>query len=228
MKASTLLTRFAGALGSNLQGFTPLEILQAVIDDLWADDVLERMTVPAPYVTTVAGTLVYHFDANNDQSLTPIIPSVSTIRRVRGLFKPALTQSNISDYNYKALIPFDQNVLRSRLYDGSTDIDNERRKVTFRADPGTSTTTWKVDSYPKAPTLDDDSDIPVLPGTEMTLVFPGMRAFAEEWKTGASEFWRPKYDMEKVGYHLKIRMDTDLPKLDENLYFFGDKLVEPQ
>lgn len=228
MKVSTLLTRFAGVLANNMQGFSALEVLQAVIDDLWADEIPERLTVPPPYITTVAGTLIYHFDASNDQSLSPIIPSTSTIRRVRGIFKPALTQSNISDYNYKALLPFDQNALRTRLYDGSIDIDNERRRVTFRSDPGSTTATWKIDSYPKAPTMDESVDLPVLPGAEMTLLFPGMRAFMEEWKTGASEFWRPKYDLEKVNYRVSLRIDKDIPRLDENLYYFSDSVVSAQ
>lgn len=228
MKVSTLLTRFTGALGSNLQGFAALEILQAVIDDLWADEIPERLTVPAPYVTTVAATLIYHLDANNNQNLTPILPGISTLRRVRGLFKPALTQTNISDYNYKALLPFDQNVVTARLYDGSIDIDNERRTITFRNDPGSTATTWKIDTYPKAPVLDVDDDIPVLPGEEMPILFPGMRAFAEEWKTGASENWRPMYENKKAEYRGKLRMDKDIPRLDENLYFMGDKTVSPQ
>lgn len=228
MKASTLLTRFAGVLGSSLQGFTPLEVLQAVLDDLWADEVPERLTVPPPFVTTVAATLVYHFDANNALGLTPILPGVSTIRRVRGLFKSALTDTNLSDYNYRALLPFDQNVLTTRLYDGSIDIDNERRKVTFRADPLSTTTTWKIDAYPKAPEVDEEDDLPVLPGEEMPLLFPGMRAFAEEWKTGSSDAWRPLYENKKSEYRTKLRIDKDIPRIDEGLYFFGDKTVIPQ
>lgn len=228
MKVSTLLTRFAGALGSNLQGFTELEILQAVIDDLWADEIPERITAPAPNVTTVAATLVYHFDADNTQGLTPILPAISTIRRVRGLFKPSLTNTNISDYNYKALLPFDQNVLVTRLYDGNIDIDNERRTITFRTDPGATTTTWQIDTYPKAPILDLASDIPVLPGEEMPLLFPGMRAFAEEWKTGASENWRPMFENKKAEYRGKLRIDKDIPRIDSGLYFFGDKTVQSQ
>lgn len=228
MKVSTLLTRFVGALGSNLQGFVPLDILQSVLDDLWADEVPERITMPSPYVTTVAGTLVYHMDADNTAGVTPIMPGVSTVRRVRGLYKPALTQTNISDYNYRALKPFDQNVITTRLYDGSIDIDNERRTITFRADPGDTTTTWKIDAYPRAPAVDEDDDVPMLPGEEMITLFPGMRAFAEEWKTGTSEFWRPVYENRKSEYRGKIRIDKDVPRLDENLYYFGDKLVQPQ
>lgn len=228
MKVSTLLTRFAGVIGSNLQGFTPLEVLQAVIDDLWADEVPERITVPAPDVTTVAATLVYHFDADNDQSLTPILPGVSNIRRVRGLFDPALTNSNVGDYNYNALKPFDQLIARTRLYDGAIDIDNELRTITFREDPDSTTDAWQIDYYPKAPTLDENSDIPVLPGEEMPLLFPGMRAFAEEWKTGASENWRPMYENKKAEYRGKLRIDKDIPRIDENLNYYGDSVVDSQ
>lgn len=228
MKVSTLLARFVGALGSNLQGFVPLDILQAVLDDLWADEIPERITAPPPYITTVAGTLVYHLDADNTQGITPILPGVSTIRRVRGIFKPALTNSNLSDYNYKALLPFDQNVITTRLYDASLEIDNERRLITFHADPGDSTTTWKIDAYSRAPQVDEGDDVPVLPGEEMPTVFPGMRAIAEEWKTGASENWRPMYENRKVEYRGKLRMDKDIPRIDENLYYYGDKLVQSQ
>jgi hypothetical protein len=171
---------------------------------------------------------VYHFDDDNDQGLTPILPGVSTIRRVRGLFRPSLTNSNVSDYNYKALLPFDQNALRMRLYDGSIYIDNELRTITFSADPGDTTETWGIDSYPRAPQVDEGDDLPILPGEEMPLLFVGMRAFAEEWKTGASGGWRPQYENKKAEYRGKLRIDKDIPRIDENLLFHGDSVVSPQ
>jgi hypothetical protein len=189
---------------------------------------VSRLKTPSPYVTTLSGVLTYHFDASNTLSLSPILPGLSTIRRIRGLYLPALTNQNVSDYGYQNYRPFNQDLPEKRLYEGAVDIDNENRLVVFRADPGATSTKWKLDFYPKAPTLTEDSDIPILPGWEMSLIFVGMRAFAEEWKSGSSETWRPLFEQRITQYTAVLGNDAGIPRLDENGYIHQDPVVGAQ
>ena len=36
------------------------------------------------------------------------------------------------------------------------------------------------------------------------------------------------YENRKAEYRGKLRMDKDIPRIDENLYYYGDKLVQSQ
>lgn len=225
MLGSELIERFHGAIGSTpMEGVEPINLLQAVVDELWADEVPEKLVAVAPYITTVSGTLIYGFDVDNDDDLTQIVPGLETIRRVRGIFRPAAAGVSTTDYNYQRFPNGDQNILNQRVYE-EVQIDNELRTLSFSEDPGDYTDRWKLDYYPVPPQVSEGSRIPVLYGWEFPLLLPGMRAIHEEWTTGFSEKWRPLFDLQKIRYRSTLRNESNLPTLGPSQYAKGDPVV---
>lgn len=229
MTGQEMIARFHGSNQETpLPGITNLDLLQAVLDEVFNDETVERLVVPAPAVTTVAGTLTYSFDAENDDDLTEILPGATNIRRVRGLWKPdQANASAVSDYNYRRTGRFNQLLIGQRLYDGTARIDNEQRLVVFEVDPGATTDTWSIDYYRKAPTITAIRRIPVLHGWEMPLVLPGMKAVFEEWQTGNSPYWRPRFENMKSQYFSALQVEQDIPRIDGEDHVHEDPHVEP-
>lgn len=221
MTANELITIFRGSQQYvPLSGLTELSLLQYTLDKIWAVDADVRIVDPPPYVTTAAGTTVYTFDN--------LIPSVSNVRRFRGIFDPSLTATNINDYNYLKTAPgFDQNLLKRRLYYKGVVFNAETRTVTFLEDPGTTTTTWKADFYPTAPIMANDTRVPVLPGWELDLVYTGMMAWFEESKATTSEYWVPLFEAQKTRYYAALNRERELQGVDQNDYHVLQPHVSP-
>ncbi len=230
MLASTLIERFFGAIGATpMEGIEPLDLIQAVVDELSTEEIPEKLVRAAPYITTVAGTLVYAFDSDHEDDLTQLAPGLDTIRRVRGIYRPAVTGVSTSDYNYQRFPAADQNILNQRIYEGDVQIDNEERTITWSVDPGDYTDRWKLDYYPIPRLLSEASRIPVLYGWELPLVLPGMRAMHEEWTTGnPNGYWRGVFNKQKERYRGTVRNESNVPTLGSDLYSGGDSVVGAQ
>lgn len=220
MQVSDLITLYRGSEQfTPLSGLTELQLVQYVLDKLWAIEVPERIVRPAPYIVTAAGTTAYSFDA--------LVSGVTNIRRIRGLWNPTLTVANLNDYGYRQFPDFDQNLLSKRMYYKGIRLDPENRLLTFMSDPGTTTTAWKLDYYEKAPQVTADSTVPVLPGWELDVVYTGMKAWFEEASAGDSDYWVPLFEAKKRLYMDALRKEIDLPGMDENSYQVSPTHVSP-
>lgn len=174
-----------------------VEIIQQVLDDIYADNSKARRYKPEPYATTTDGTLTYDW-------LT-IFPSLAigdaewtSIRYIKGLYKPGLQASDINDYGRTAIPSFDQERYDKRVYDADVVIDNEQQTVKFLVDPDDTTDVWRADVWLKAPELSllaTTTPIPLLDGWDKRLLLPGCRGWFEELDTGepgpqAALFWK--------------------------------------
>jgi hypothetical protein len=158
-----------------------LEIVQDVIDQIFSHESFARLYRPPPDVTTIDAQLAYTFE---ELFTSFVASSVTTIRKVRGLWKPALSDNNLTDYGRQGYPYFDQDDINRRVYDYDVYVDNERKTVNFASNPGTTTDTWKADFYLKAPRIALTDEIPLLFGWEKRLLIPGCRAWFEELDKG--------------------------------------------
>lgn len=186
MLVSEFIDLFKGLETNNvLGGFSYLQIVQQVIDDIYADDNFSRIYRPEQYITTNNGDFEVPFT-----SILPAFQDVNfqtTIRRIRGIWEEDLSpaQPGIVDYGRNAVPNFNQKDIHNRVYDGDIYIDNEQKIVRFKNNPGDTTTKWKADFYLRAPLIETDDEIPLLHGWEKRLLIPGCRAFFEELDLGA-------------------------------------------
>lgn len=222
MKVSKLISIFQGYQQSTpLAGLTALELVQYVLDKMWAVDNDVRLVRPSTDVVTVSGTLAYTFE-NFLSGVT------SGVRKVRGLYKPGLATANVQDYQFGHRMPFNQQRITRRLYDLGIVINNETRTVTFIEDPGDTTDTWACDWWPSAPTVTEESELPVLPGWELDVVLSGMMSFFEESKTITSDYWVPRWETKLALYFDALKKDVDLQGIDENDDLVTTQFVIPQ
>lgn len=203
-----------------LQGLTELALVQYTLDKIYAVDADVRIVQPAPYIATTSGTTSYGWDS--------LVSGVSNMRRIRGIFNPSLTSTNVNDYDFVKVSPvFDQNQISTRYYYRGVFINQEQRTLTFLEDPGTTTIQWKVDYYPYAPTVAEETRVPVLAGWELDLVYTGMMAWFEESKAMDSGYWVPLFEGRKKAYYEALKVETQLAGVDHNDYQLLPPFVKP-
>ncbi len=214
---------------SHISDFSYLEIIQQIVEEIFADDVTGRLVRPEPNISTTAATTVYSFktlfpsylDTNSD----------SRVRKLRGLWKPALspTDTTQNDYGRNRVPFFDQKNFAKRVYDGDVYIDNELRQVTFKTDPGTTTDIWKADFWLKAPTLAETDELPILPGWERRILLRGARAYFEELDEGSAGKQSAMFEVMLRKYRDAVNRDTRLDEKTADLGFdVGGKIVQAQ
>lgn len=164
-----------------------MNLTQQVLDDIFADDSPIRIYQPAPYIETTDGTTSYTFAEILDSSPFVDGDGDTLIRRIRGIYDPSLspTDPDLTDYNRRYIPTFEQKDIKKRVYDGDIYIDNERKTVTFKSNPGDTTDTWKADLYLMAPRITESSVIPLLTGWEKRLLLPGCRSWYEDLDEGS-------------------------------------------
>ena len=186
MLISSFIDVFKGVeTNSVLGGLGYLEVVQQVLDDIFSDDIFDRLQRPPPQAQTTAGTLVYPWVVIFPTLVD--INGVTTIRRLRGLWDPSLSPdgpSTTTDYGRRPTPFFEQKDIHRRVYDGDTYVDQERKTVTFKTDPGTTTNKWSADLYLDAPQVSIADEIPLLKGWEKKLLLTGCRAWFEELDKG--------------------------------------------
>lgn len=216
-------------LQTHIADFDYLDIIQQVVNEIFADDVIGRLVKPAPDISTTAGTLTYPF--------ATLLPSNvetngdSLVRKVRGIWEPELTPaSTINDYGRGRTVPvFNQDDLNQRVYNGDAHVDNELRQIVFNSDPGTTTDKWKIDFWLKAPTLTEDDELPILPGWERRLLLQGGRAWFEELDDGQAGTQGAIFEQMIEKYRDAVNRDTRLDNRTDDLGFdVGGTFVQAQ
>lgn len=211
-----------------LGGKTYLEIVQQVLDDIYADDSAARMLRPEPYAVTSSGQQTYTWvqlfptviDADED----------STIRFIKGLWKPELQVSDIEDYGRQSIPQFDQDLRDKRIYDADIYVNNEQQKVVFETDPGDSTDTWKADLWERAPTIALTDVVPVLDGWEEKLLLPGCRAWFEHQDLGKPGVNSELFRMRRGEYRdaLERVVSVNSYSSEKTLFKIHEPNVSPQ
>lgn len=227
-----LISKFIDVLkglenNSIMAGFGYLEIVQQGLDDIYSDDMIARLLLPAPFATTAAATLEYTFEA-----IFPafVASGVTTIRRVRGLWDPSLSpegSATVTDFGRSPVAFFDQRDINRRVYDGDAYVDNERKTVTFKSDPGTSTTKRRVDMYLNAPIVTTSSQIPLLLGWERKLLLPACRSWFEELDEGRPGIQAALFEKKKEEYRSALEREFEKPNNTEDLGVDIDFVVKP-
>lgn len=221
MKVSTLINWAQGLTEFQTLHLTTLAIAQAVVDEIWALDVPQRMKNGgrwSPDMATTAATLSYAFvDIETD------------IRKVIGIWQPSLSESTVlQDYNYPQTSDHYQNDIRRRVYSADVWVDNENRTLTFKADPGTTTDEWKIDYFTSAPTLTEDSDIPLISEAWVTRLFlPGYLSYLERDKAGQKGPNRSEFEGALKEYGNALRHFEDVRLYNATQGFIPKSVVQP-
>jgi len=219
MLVGTFIDVFKGLeTNSVLGGIGYLEIVQQVIDDVYSDDIFSRLERPPPFVDTTAAQLVYTWE----ELLASYLDgnSVTTIRRIRGLWDPSLSPdgpSTTTDYGRKPASFFEQKDIHRRVYDGDVYVDQERKLVTFKNDPLTTTDKWKVDLYLLGPQVTEASQVPFLVGWEKKLLLSGCRAWFEELDKGGPGPQAQIFHNMKSLYRDAVQRETRISEKTEDL-----------
>jgi hypothetical protein len=221
MKVSTLINWAQGLTEFQTLNLTTLAIAQAVLDEIWALDVPQRMKNGgrwSPYLVTTAATHSYAY-----------VDIASDIRKVIGIWKPGLSEVNaLQDYNYPQASDHYQPDIRRRVYDADVFADNENRTLNFRTDPGATTTDWQIDYFVSAPILTEDSDIPLISESWVPRLFlPGYLSYLERDKAGQKGPNRVEFEGELQNYGNAIRHFEDVRLYNATDGFIQKSQVQP-
>lgn len=221
MKVSTLISWAQGLTEFQTLGLTTLAIAQAVLEEIWAMDVPPRLKYGgkwSPNFTTTSGTLTYAYPDLADD-----------IRKVIGIWKASLSESTvIQDYNYPQATDHYQPDMRRRVYEDYAFLDNENRVLTFKADPGDTTTDWSIDYYTQAPVLTEDSDIPLISEKWVPKLFlPGYLSYLERDKAGEKGPNRQEFEAGLPLYEAELRRFEDVRLYNSDVGFRQKSVVRP-
>lgn len=221
MLVSSLILWVQGLTEAQTLTLTPLQIAQAVTDEVWGLDIPQRMKNGgrwSPSFPTTAGTFTYAYGT-----------IASDIRKVIGIWKPSLGSASLApDYGYRQSEDFYQSDSRSRIYEGYAFADNENRILTFKADPGNTTTDWSIDYYVSAPVLTEDSVIPVISEAWVSSLFlPGYLSYLERDKAGERGPNRIEFEARLKAYEFALRNMEDVRYYNANDGFVRRSYVEP-
>jgi hypothetical protein len=221
MKVSTLINWAQGLTEFQTLNLTTLAIAQAVLDEVWALDVPQRLKNGgrwSPYLVTTAATLSYAY-----------VDIASDIRKVLGIWKPGLSgTTGVQDYNLPQDTDFYQPDIRSRVYEADVFLDNENRVLTFKADPGATTTDWQIDYFTAAPILTEDSDIPLISESWVPKLFlPGYLSYLERDKAGQKGPNRSEFEGALKEYGDALRHFEDVRLYNSTQGFIPKSVVMP-
>lgn len=221
MKVSTLINWAQGLTEFQVLNLTTLAIAQAVLDEIWAMDVPQRMVNGgrwSPYLGTNSLITAYTF-----------ISIASDVRKVIGVWRPGLEEATaVSDYNYPQNSDFYQPDIRRRVYEADIHIDNERRVLTFKDSPGSTGDVWAVDYFVSAPILTEDDDIPLISESWVPKLFlPGYLSYLERDKAGQKGPNRSEFEGALKDYENALRHHEDLRFYNTTQGFIPKSVVQP-
>lgn len=221
MRVSTFTSWAQGLTEFQVLNLTTLAIAQAVIDEIWAMDVPQRMVNGgrwSPYLATNSLVLAYNFTDIG-----------TNVRKVIGVWRPALSEATaVQDYNYPQYSDFYQADMRRRVYEADIHIDNELRALTFKESPGSTTDVWAVDYFTSAPILTDDSDIPLISESWVPRLFlPGYLSYLERDKAGQKGPNRSEFESQLKEYENVLRHNEDLSYYNTTQGFIPKSVVQP-